>query len=827
MPDIKYAPVPEDSSPIESDDDLELGQTVPVEASSEQVPPENPPPYEPGTFEEFEIEEPEGDLNAANGFLGKAGQFARGINTRIFRPIHNALDPVYEALQFINNRCDTFIAKVGNPLIIKRLLYVLFVAIIIYMISVTGINATGGAYYGSFHDIDKLGSFVDDKIDPHRLEENLEYLSSMPHLAGSAGDLAFARYVQQYIRRTNLQETNGEQQFNTFTEYPTNQSYVWLLKGGQKEYECNLHEEVKGDANADDVSRWAFNPGSRTGTAKGKPIYANYGLRSDYEQLKARGVQLSNFVAIIRYGEIDAYKKVRYAAEAGASAVLFISNPSADSPYTMESIQREPVAYADSATGDILVPGLGSADQVPDYFDTNKLLSGSSVYPAIPSIPISLKDFANLSKSQKGSGTHMGEWDIELAGEEIEIWTGSEDYSLDLSNDLLVKPLKEVWNIVGRIEGTEQDVLSVVIGASRDSVCNGATEATGTAVLLELMSVLSELVSAMNWRPLRSIYFVSFSGSKFNVAGATHLDVHQREFIKRSVYAYIDLGAAVAGHDFKLSANPLLYNMMVDIMRQTTEPVDNKTILSVWNKLLGNGYETDPLKTAAPFITHGVLPTLEAKFDNATSGYPQNSCLDTFQRFKDLDIDPGMGYHKSLTSVLARALIALSDNPIIPFDIYQFVTTVDENLKDLETYADKSGKNLNYNSLRSVLLNMKQLSREQQGFESTWRDIVDSNSGIEPNLLSVNRWDWNSKLAVLHKAAGYIKGTENNHWQRNLLFGRQKDLPENFASDVHYRTDTFPGIRDAISAGDKDGAQEQVDHVTEALKQVLSIFMMR
>ncbi|QPG72862.1 hypothetical protein FOA43_000164 [Brettanomyces nanus] len=829
---------------------------VSIEANSGQMS-EDPPPYEQGGFEQFEIEDPVA-LEASSsrpGLLGKAEDLARNINTRIFTPINEALDPVYEAWRYISSKIDACISKVGNPLIVKRLLYVLFVAVLIYMISASSVYGRNNSYYGSFHDLNVLSQYIEDKIDPHRLEENLEYLSSMPHMAGTAGDLSLARYIEEYIKKTNIRQLDG-QPFQAFTEYPSNDSFVNLVgSDGQIVYNCYLvdsvqdgtdveerddnkeiqeiQEETSKDSNdkPNDISHWSFNPGSRSGSATGKVVYANYGLRRDYDTLESYGIDLSSFVALVKYGGgIPDYKKIQYAKARGAVAVLFISDPVSDSPYSLYSIQREPVAYPDIASGNIIDPGPGSADKIPDYFDSDTLLATSSAYPEIPSIPISWADFIEIMDKVKETGVHISDWNVQIGDKKVDIWTGSDQFKVNMANELVQRPFKEMWNVIGRIDGSEQDALAVVIAANRDSACYGASEASGTAVLLELMSVLSEMKASMKWSPLRSIYFISFSGSKYNQAGAANLAVRRSEFFKRNVFAYIDLSDAVAGSKINFSGDPLFYNTMINLLHDTMDPIQNVSLSDMWDKKYD--YSLDVTKSYMPFVSHFSIPSLDLSFEGSGERrYPKNSCLDTFQRFKKMDMDSEMNYHKTLTSLLAKVLLELSDKPIIPLDIYALVSLMNENAKDLRNYANLKLKNsnihLDFSKFEQALVRMKEMGREQQSFFSTWMEIVDSSSGIEPNLLAVNRWDWNTRLSVLQKILSSSDGIYNRPWCRNMIFGQQLNLPEEYDDSgnlITFRYNSYPGVRDALNDGNWKDAQTELDRTTSLINELASVF---
>lgn len=844
----KYIPVSNSSGVADTEtsrapdselQDSSSGEGTTSESINGQVDIENlpadPPAYEEGSFEQFEIEEPESSPQSEpHGIFNKAGEFARNINTRIFRPLTEALDPVYQAWQFINKKVDACISKIGNPLIVKRLIYVLFIAVLIYMVSLNGAYSGGRLSNGTFEDLDALAEFIDNEIDSHRLEENLEYLSSMPRIAGTAGDLSLARYIEQYIKKTNVEQVSG-QQFQAFTEYPSNESYVVLKNSaGELIYRCNLVEstDLDGQQSSVDISRWSFNPGSRTGKVSARVVYANYGQLQDYEYLRDAGVNLdSGFVALVKYGGgLPAYKKIKYAHRAGAKAVIFISDP-LNTSYSLYSIQRDPVAYPDKASGNIMDPGPGSADQIPEYFDPEKLLATSSAYPDIPSMPISWADFIGIMNKFKSSGKHISEWDFSIGNTPVEIWTGDDQFKLDMDNHLQQRPFKQMWNVAGRISGTEQNGLAIMIGASRDALCYGATEATGTAVLLELMTVLSELKAAKYWRPLRTIYFVSFSGSKFNAAGTSNFVVQKSDFLRHDLYAYIDLSDAISGSSFTAMGNSLLYHPTVDQLDKVNDPVQNVSISQSWNHIFDTGI--DITKQSAPFLVHDGIPILELAFRNSSSpnGYPKNTCLDTFDRFKKAGIDPEMKYHKTLTSILSRIILELSDNAVISFDIPSLVSDINKDARDLRKYTKikmkDSGMMLNFDGLEKSLIRIKQIAQEQKAFVGTWTDIVTSSSGMEPNLLAVNRWDWNSKLSILLKLLIAPQGVYQRPWQKNAVFGQELEIPQQtdeFGKVINFRYNSFPGVRDALDEGKWDQAQAELNKITGLMDEAAEIF---
>jgi len=725
-----------------------------------------PPAYDPAGFERFEIEEPEqasSDINTSAGFRNKAEEIAQSFNKHIVQPINNALDPIYQLYCFLNAKFEYYMEMLGNPLIVKRFFYILFVAGVLYIASLSGLNSDGVVgSHSDFMDHNKLDEFINVSVDNRRLEENLQYLSSMPHLAGTAGDLALARYFQQLVLQSKY-VTSPDISYETYTNYPKDPK-VEIIENNEVILSFDLKEKL--DDNYDnDFYKLAFNPGSRDMKSKGKIIYANYGDLTDYEMLHQNSIDVKGCILVIKYGGLHpAFKKLRYAQEKGAIGVLFISDPKLDRYYNLESLQREPVGFIDNNPGNLVSPGASSSSLLDHDGDLRAELDNSNAMPDIPSMPIKWKDFISLMEKMENTGSRISEWDLNIDGKSIEVWTGSKENSLEVSlnNSLTQKPHKESWSIIGKLEGKEQDTLALIIGASRDTSCYGAIESSGSAVLLELMNIFTEMSSSLSWRPLRSIYFVSFSGSKYNFAGATHFATMNSEFFRRDVFSFIDLDDIIQnGETLDVSADPLFESAIREVINKYKQNLNTTEQLKIFENINFN-HDINPLSNSFPLIEHHNVGSIALKLkssDNfAIADYPKNSCLDTFENFQRLNFDSDMVKHSLMTKLVASIIVKLSDTPILPYDIDNFISEIRANIEDINQYCiNKKGIKLNFHQLNQNLDNIQIISDQNKAFIKTWSEIVDNGYGSEPNLLSVNRWDWNSKLLLMTKVMHDIK----------------------------------------------------------------------
>ena len=786
-----------------------------------------PPAYEPSPQLQFDLEDPINQEPLT--FRQHASNAAKSFNKRIIQPINNALDPIYQLYCYSNAKFEYYISKVGNPLIIKRFMYIFFFAIILYIATLTGLSSEGMVgLHSDFTDPLKLSNFIEMSLDPKRLEENLQYFSSMPHLSGTSGDLALGEYIENFLSKSRL-ELNPDVIFEAFTNYPKKPT-AQLFKNDELLLDLQLFENVDDQYNLNNF-KYAFNPGSPNLKATGPLVYVNYGSDLDYNFIK----QYENPIVIIKYSPyLPAFRQIQMAEKHGAAGVLFISDPQLQSIYSIDSIQREPVAFTNKYPGNILNPGIISGSILDRHFDVDKKLRNSDVMPSIPSIPISWKDFKLIMKHLQGIGERVQDWDFKLYDEEIEIWLGSPDFKMSINPDLIERPFKESWNIIGKLEGSEQDTFAIVIGSSRDSVCFGGMESSSSAILMELMNIFSEMSLSLPWRPLRSIYFASFTGSKYNIAGSTNFVIKNNQFTQRDVYAYIDLDDLIQGDELEFSVDPLFKQLVINSINEMKN--SNLTALpeikmnNIENDdLINHKYIFNPISNSLPFQQRYNVPGISVKLINNDNDkfkdnnynkwnvpkYPKNSCLDTFNNFKENLIDPDMSKHSFITKLIANIIVKLSDTPILPYDIFQMIKEFKINLEEIKS-SSNGLSNIDFSKVENLINKITFIAEQNEAFTITWNDICDNGKGTEPNLLSVNRWDWNSKLLLLMKVLIQFNGTYNDPWNRNFLYG--------LYDGEYYDHFELPGLSLARNSLDFDGLQNQLNEMESLLEGCISLF---
>ncbi|GMM33301.1 hypothetical protein DASC09_006260 [Saccharomycopsis crataegensis] len=835
-------------------------------------------------FEEFEIDDPDNNLltqNNASRLWDTAGSVSRSIGhgfcSKIVLPITGLLDPISEAWHTISVKFDVSVSKFVNPLVFKRFLYVVIVSAAMYVV-ISSELSNRASINGLFNDLTIMSAYIKSNLDPQNMQENLEYLSSIPHMAGTAGDLVLARYIYNVFSKSGI---DGKQfdEMRSFINYPDNVK-LELKKGeGYDQYTAELMEP-RPPMNSDDATGQyspyedlpfkSFNFLSRDGKVDAPVVYVNYGRTIDYQTLESLGVNFQNSICFTRYGKISTPSKIKIATNNNCKAMVFFKDPKymdLTKDEYRSIIEKQMVSFPASSPGNVLTPGWPSFDN-----DHRVPLENSKTAPEISSIPVSYKDVLPFFIALKSKGVNINTQDENFKDWEFgndqmvkelgysQPWTGTADEGAAealLEVETIKRESKELWNIIGKIEGSEQGEKAILIGAQRDSGCFGAINPnTGTVVLLELIKIFTGMQRELNWQPLRSIYFMSIDGSEYNYAGITEWAEVNYKQISEEIFTYIDLGDTVSGDILEIMAHPAFEALISDVLNDVNIPIpDNK-------ELNENEYENDKKLSTVfndnyqtirtfgnsyPFLSFVGTPVVQVKYTNAKSEspdeyshrYPENSCFDTFQRFQDLEIDPNMKFHLSVVDIISQIMIKLVDEPIIPYSLDSLVERMNSYLEDLTQYCSMvserkhvgNNKVLNIAALKQSMESFRTIGDQLTVWLRTWTDIVFAKDGaVEPSMLTAHRWEWNRKLIHLQRFSINESSISNRTWVKNMLFAPQIYEPEFYKHKETWQKFewwTFPSIRDAVYQGHWDEAQREVDQLTSMVRYAIDGFFGR
>ncbi|KAM6389733.1 transferrin receptor protein 1 isoform 2-T2 [Pluvialis apricaria] len=460
----------------------------------------------------------------------------------------------------------------------------------------------------------KLKELLSDKLSAEHLQDNLRQRANKYSFeAGQSEDEAIASYIHDQFASFFLDEVWNDEHYIKLQVKSSNNTVSILEDGKEEKLE----------------SPDAYVAYSKSGSVVGKPVYVNYGRKVDFQKIQKPGVSLNETIIIFRAGKITLAEKVANAQEAGAVGALMYLDPS-DYENTDMLV---PFGHAHLGTGDPFTPGF------PSFNHTQFPPVESSGLPRIAVQTISSKAVGKLFSKMHGEECIL-EWKGGVVGCKVMLNSTSK-MTVKLSvNNVMVD--RKILNIFGAIKGFEEPDRYVVIGAQRDSWGPGAAKAgVGTAMLLELARVISDMVKNEGYKPRRSIIFASWSAGEYGAVGATEWLEGYAATLHAKVFTYINLDAAVLGSNHvKISASPLLYTLLEKTMKGVEDPTKN--LENLYDRVGSDWVKTVvPLgldNAAFPFLAYSGIPVVSFGFCNKDKEYPYlGTTQDTVENLKMTD----------------------------------------------------------------------------------------------------------------------------------------------------------------------------------------------
>jgi N-acetylated-alpha-linked acidic dipeptidase len=250
----------------------------------------------------------------------------------------------------------------------------------------------------------------------------------------------------------------------------------------------------------------------------------------DFNRLEALGVELEGKIALAKYGGPFRGLKVKNAQEHGMIGAVIFSDPSDDGNMTEAkgvvaypngparnptTVQRGSVQFLSIYPGDPTTPGYTSKEDSPRA-------DKSGSVPHIPSLPISWLDAQPILQALNGFGTAGAEvnrtgWVGAIPG--VNYSTGEGSGAILSLNNIMEDDITPIWDVIGIINGTNQDEV-VLVGNHRDAwIIGGAADPnSGSAVLIELAKAFGKL-SETGWKPTRTIVLCSWDAEEYGLVG--------------------------------------------------------------------------------------------------------------------------------------------------------------------------------------------------------------------------------------------------------------------------------------------------------------------
>jgi N-acetylated-alpha-linked acidic dipeptidase len=660
--------------------------------------------------------------------------------------------------------------------------------------------------------------------DPKLAEQHLRTLTQAPHVAGSPEDKATADYVAQKFREAGLDAEIVE--YRVWMNYPAEISVDVTAPAG-----AHMHgptrEHVEGDSYPDDPRVIPpFNAMSPSGDLEAEVVYANYGSPEDFKKLEQMKVDPRGKIVVVRYGQNFRGVKAFVAEERGAAGLIIYSDPADDGwrrgdkypqgPWRPDSgVQRGSIGYMFEFPGDPTTPGIASVPSLPDAKRTPPELSAQM--PKIPTTPLSYGDAWPILEHIGGPDSPR-EWQGALPFT-YHLGPGPVKVKLHLKQDY---QFRTIWDVIGRLRGSELPDEWVVAGNHRDAWVYGAVDPnSGTAAMLETVHGLGELLKS-GWRPKRTIILGSWDAEEDGLIGSTEWG-EQHEHELGNAAAYFNVDVAVSGPKFGAASVPSLKQFLRDVTKVVSSPRGG-TVYENWQKTNQsepvNPQETSTSSYRPPaaqvkadvpvgdlgsgsdytvFLQHLGVPSTDIGSTGSYGVY--HSAFDNFNWFKKFG-DPDFLYEQQMARVFGTLIIRMADADVLPYDYEEYG-------KEISAYIDFARKKAQAEFVGQTV-NFTDAAQAARYFEQAGAKILSRqrNPPSDPSKL-------NQALREAERALLIPEGLPNRPWYRHAIYA-----PGQYTG---YAAVVIPGINEAIDKHDLDRTRQQIAVLAAALNRAAKV----
>jgi N-acetylated-alpha-linked acidic dipeptidase len=665
-------------------------------------------------------------------------------------------------------------------------------------------------------------SKIEDKFlavpDAKLAGQHLKILTSEPHLASTPEDRKTAEYVAQKFRAAGLETEIVP--YRVLMNQPKTVRVEAYDASGKLLMSGPTREHVDGDPYQDDPRVvMPFNGSSGSGDVTAEVVYANYGRLEDFDHLAAQHIDLKGKIVLVRYGANFRGVKVYLAEQRGAAGVLIYSDPHDDGYYKGDAypigpwrpetgVERGSVQYIFKYSGDPETPGVASTLDLPD----SARVSPYGSQPHIISIPLSYHDAAPILQALRGPSVPQ-EWQGALpfryhlgqvggpGGVKVHL-VSVQDYQRRI-----------IWDVIGKIKGTEYPDEWVVVGNHRDAWVYGAVDpSSGTAAMLESVHGLGALTK-QDWRPKRTIVFASWDAEEEGLIGSTEWVEQNAQALEHAV-AYFNTDVAVAGTDFSASAVPSLKQFLRELTRSVPSPLGG-TVYQQWRinhsspseQPSQDGHAASAPPTPGeeihvgdlgsgsdftPFFQHIGVPSTDIGSDGPYGVY--HSVFDNYAWYT-LNTDPNFVFLQEMARVLGLEALRMADADVLPYDYVAYAAAI-------RSYIEAAKKKAVDRKLDSIEFAPAQAAAAR--FSAAAGHARTQQIAASGDLARLNQALRQTETALISE-----QGLPNRPWFRHTIYA-----PGEFTG---YSAVVIPGVNEAIDARDLKLATQQLTVLTQAL----------
>jgi N-acetylated-alpha-linked acidic dipeptidase len=384
-----------------------------------------------------------------------------------------------------------------------------------------------------------------------------------------------------------------------------------------------------------------------------------------------------------------------------------------------------------------------------------------------------------------------------------------------------------IWDVIGKIKGTEYPDEWVIVGNHRDAWVYGAVDpCSGTAAMLEAVHGLGALAK-QGWRPKRTIVFASWDAEEEGLIGSTEWVEQNSEALQHAV-AYFNTDVAVAGADFSASAVPSLKRFLRELTRSVPSPLGG-TVYQQW-RLKSAGATNSPPNPGeeihvgdlgsgsdfTPFFQHIGVPSTDIGSEGPYGVY--HSVFDNYAWYT-LNADPNFVYLQEMARVLGLEALRMADADVLPYDYVAYAAAINSYIEAAKNKAagdSAQEKHVSDSSERTTrkwwkttepksgTLDFSAIQAAATRFSAAAERAHEAQIAAVGDLVKLN-------LALRQAEAGLIseQGLPNRPWFKHTIYA-----PGEFTG---YSAVVIPGVNEALDAHDSKLATQQLAVLTQAL----------
>jgi N-acetylated-alpha-linked acidic dipeptidase len=694
-----------------------------------------------------------------------------------------------------------------------------------------------------------LESLLGGRLENDSTGRYFRFLTEEPHIAGTPRNKRLAEYVRDRFERYGLDDVRMIP-YDVLLPYPETVSVSMVEP-------YRFDAALKEDGYPQDKDSWSAAVGptymgmSADVDATADLVYANGGNPEDYDWLESQGIDVRGKVAIVRYSVPYSYRgfKALTAERRGVKALLIYSDPAEDGyrkglvfpegPWGPAShIQRGSITYDFRVPGDPLTPGWASvqgARRIP--------VSEARSVPHIAMVPMSWRDAKPLLENLGGPVAPLA-WQGALPFT-YRVGPGATKVHVKVKMD---GKTRTIWDVVGRIRGSEEPDRMVVLGNHRDAWVYGAVDpSSGTATQIELARVLGGLLKEGH-RPRRTIVLADWDAEEWHLTGSTEWGEQNQDALGAGGLAYINVDGSVAGPDFDVGAVASLNDLVVQTVRDVIDPNSRRSVLEAWGRVVrgggkdavmgggaaGGGQDlSNPLDWVGNelgsgsdytvFLNHLGMPIIGMDFDGPYGVY--HSQYDDYYWMTHFG-DPGFRYMTAMAEVWGRMALRIANADVLPYDFALYATRVGGFLDSLASEPGVADR-LDLSGARRAqaawaaaagrLDGKVRAALASAGGSRTGGTATESGPAGADGGSAAGRQAATDPYSALNGALLQVErrlldsaGIPNRPWFRHLLYAPKET----------YDAMSLPGVQEAVDAADWDRARSQLELLTAHLQAV-------